>query len=65
MNVEYRSLNGFRDVVSTGSTTAMRKPSTSGLTTRRPPKIRVRVRTRVEKGKRGQTEQQRYFMVFY
>ena len=36
MNVEYRSLSGFRDVVSTGSTTAMMKPSTSGLTTRRP-----------------------------
>ena len=32
-----RSLTNFRGVVSTGSTTAMRKPSTSGPTSRRPP----------------------------
>ena len=36
-NVQFPSLNGFREVVSTGSITAMMKPSTSGPTSRRPP----------------------------
>ena len=35
--VACRSLTGFRVVVSAGSTTAIRKPSTSGPTSRQPP----------------------------